>query len=126
MRDGRKLSPEAAPSFGHLAEWFWDALARSAVQSRNELVGLAGYGRSLVYDLFDGKRLPRLEQVHDLAQALGAEPGDVDDLWYAAKRSVGTAEDPATKPPDVSLGRNNRRRRAGDAPAADPALSWQP
>jgi hypothetical protein len=116
MRDREKALARSRAELRPLAEWFWDALAGSAVQSRNELVGLAGYGRSLVYDLFDGKRLPRLDQVHDLAQALGAEPSDVDDLWYEAKRSVGTAEDPAPERPDMSS-----PGPADNSPPAEPA-----
>jgi hypothetical protein len=91
-----------------LAEWFWDALDGSEFRTRNELATRSGYGRNLVYALFDGLRLPNLDQVRDLAQALEAEQGEVDQLWRQAKRANGSAGDlaeeaPATETPAARM-----------------------
>jgi hypothetical protein len=103
MGDREDALARSSPELRPLAEWFWDALADSELQNRNQLVRRSGHGRGVVYDVFSGQRLPTLVQARDMAQALGVGPGEVERLWHEAKRAAGSAEDLATGPPAAAV-----------------------
>jgi len=101
-----------------LAVWLWDALDVSPIRSRNALAKAAGYDKSIVYAAFEGQRLIELVQARDLAEALGADPAELDDLWRAARNALSTsvsASQPAegatgNEGDDRAIDRSRRRR----------------
>ena len=75
----------AKPELQLLVDWLWNALAKSSAVSRNALAQTSGYPKTFIYDVFDGRQFPSLEQARDLAQSLGCPQESVEEIWHEVK-----------------------------------------
>ena len=73
------------PEFQLFVDWIWNALAGSSVRSRNALAQVSGYPKTFVYDVFDGRQFPTLEQARDLAQCLRCSSDSIEEIWHKVK-----------------------------------------
>jgi tetratricopeptide (TPR) repeat protein len=96
MDDRSRALAKCRAELRPLTEWFWDALDASPIRSRNEVAKRAGYDKNTVYAAFEGQRLIGLVQARDLADALGADLTELDELWNKARRPF--------KSPAISIG----------------------
>lgn len=63
-------------------------LRLSRALSQRDLAQLSGVAQQTVVDLELGRREPRLQTIRRLAQALGVEPGHVDEFRRAIEEKA--------------------------------------
>jgi NACHT domain len=91
MSAGRppKNPTEALPELAELRAWLAAALAGAGYDNVHQfLAHNKQFAGNQVYDLRNGTRYLDLPVMKALASALGRPPGEVEPLWFSAKRAI--------------------------------------
>ena len=90
MSAGRppKNPTEALPELAELRAWLTAALAGAGYDNVHQFLARnKQFARNQVYDVRNGTRYLDLPVMKALAAALGRPPGEVEPLWFSAKRA---------------------------------------
>lgn len=95
MSAGRppKNPREALAELAELKAWLAAALAGAGYDDPHQFLARNGqFDKNQVYDVHNGVRRVELAVMKALAKALGRPPGEVEPLWFSAKRAMEQSE----------------------------------
>jgi len=114
----RKNPTEALPELAELGAWLIAALAGAGYDNVNQfLVRNRQFTRGQLYDVRNGTRRLDLPVMKALAAALGRLPGEVEPLWFSAKRAMEQKE-------QLRAGAARRPRSWETLPQPDPGVRY--